>query len=145
MSTHLWEEIRFNPQPALAGAFDAGIIAWIKQSSCPSSARRWTLDKQNPRISVGDKCYIDPYIKGHLLRLSDHKDHSRVTFKLRSPQEGGSHEKMEEKEFQAKEIHAPRGDKTCSCSIAHSKACHHKWFSLFQRIHVLLQNSSTYG
>lgn len=95
MSTHLWGGgIQFNLQQ-IAGTSGAGTAAWIKQSSCPSRARRLTLNKQNPRISVGDKCDVDNYIIGSLLRWTGQKDDSRVTFKLSSPQEGSSPAKME--------------------------------------------------
>lgn len=55
--------------------------------------------KQNPRISVGDKCYVDNYIIGPLLRLIGKKDDSRAIFNLSSPQEGSSHTKMEKQGF----------------------------------------------
>jgi len=96
MSTHLWEGNTIQPATsALIGTLDAGITPWIKQSACPLSARRLTLNKQNPRISVGDECYIDNYTIGHLLGLIGQKDDSRATFKLSSPQEGSCHAKME--------------------------------------------------
>lgn len=68
MSTHLQKGDTIQPATAaLVGTLDAEIIAQVRQSAYSLSARRLTLNEQNPRVLVGDKCYVDNYIIGTYL------------------------------------------------------------------------------
>lgn len=100
--------IQFNLQQ-IAGTSDARTAAWIRQSSCPSRARRLTLNKQNPRISVGDKCDVDNYIIGSLLRWIGQKDDSRVTFKLSSHRKEAAPQRWRSQDSRQRKCMPPGG------------------------------------
>lgn len=87
--------------------------------------------KQNPRISVSYKGYMDNYIIGHLLRLGDQKDRCRVTFKLRS--QGKTEVAMQRwrKRVPGKGNQGFQGRRASPSCTAHRKVCQQKGFPFF--------------